>query len=63
MKKSQREIINITALVIILIVAFNISNLFNNSIKEENNLGNTQDINPAVTNETELEVKQKWQKK
>ena len=58
MKKSQREIINITALVIILIVAFNISNLFNNSIKEENNLGNTQDINPAVTNETELEVKE-----
>jgi polysaccharide deacetylase 2 family uncharacterized protein YibQ len=58
LKKSQREIINIIALVIILIVAFNISNLFNKSIKEENNLGNNQDINPAVTNETELEVKE-----
>ncbi len=58
MKKSQREIINITTLVIILIVAFNISNFFNNSIKEENNIHNTQDVNPAVTNETELEVKE-----
>lgn len=58
MKKSQREIINITALVIILIVAFNISNLFNNSIKEENNLRNAQNVNPAATNETELEIKE-----
>ena len=58
MKKSQREIINIIALVIILIVAFNISNLFNNSIKEENNLPNTQNINPTTTNETEIEVKE-----
>ena len=58
MKKSQREIINIIALVIILIVAFNISNLFNNSIKEEDNLRNTQDVNPATTNEIELEVKE-----
>ena len=58
MKKSQREIINIIALVIILIIAFNISNLFNKSIKEENNLRNTQNINPATTNETELEVKE-----
>jgi polysaccharide deacetylase 2 family uncharacterized protein YibQ len=58
LKKNQREIINIIALVIILIVAFNISNLFNNSIKEENNLGNTQNANPTTTNETELEVKE-----
>lgn len=58
LKKSQREIINITALVIILIVAFNISNLFNNSIKEENNLRNAQNVNPAATNETELEIKE-----
>ncbi|HCL90454.1 MAG TPA: hypothetical protein DHW70_03945 [Candidatus Atribacteria bacterium] len=58
MKKSQREIINIIALVIILIIAFNISNLFNKSIKEENNLRNTQNIKPATTNETELEVKE-----
>ena len=58
MKKSQKEIINIIALVIILIVAFNISNLFNNSIKEENNLRNNQNVDPTTTNETELEVKE-----
>lgn len=58
MKKSQREIINIIALVIILIVAFNISNLFNKSIKEENDLRNTQNINPTSINEMELEVKE-----
>jgi len=58
LKKSQREIINIIALVIILIIAFNISNLFNNSIKEENNLRNTQNANPTTTNEIELEVKE-----
>ena len=59
MKKSQREIINVTALVIILIIAFNISNLFNKSIKEENNLRNTQNANPTfTTNEVELEVKE-----
>jgi len=58
LKKSQREIINIIALVIILIVAFNISNLFNKSIKEENNLRNTQNTNPTSTNEIELEVKE-----
>ncbi len=58
MRKSQREIINIIALVIILIVAFNISNLFNKSIKEENSLRNTQNTNPTTTNEIELEVKE-----
>ena len=58
MKKSQREIINIIALVIILIIAFNISNLFNKSIKEENNLRNTQNASPTTTNEIELEVKE-----
>ena len=58
MKKSQREIINIITLVIILIIAFNISNLFNNSIKEENNLRNTQNANSTTTNEIELEVKE-----
>ena len=58
MKKSQREIINIIALVIILIVAFNISNLFNKSIKEENSLRNTQNANLATTNEIELEIKE-----
>lgn len=58
MKKNQREIINIIALVIILIVAFNISNLFNKSIKEENSLRNTQNANSTTTNEIELEVKE-----
>lgn len=58
MKKSQREIINVIALVIILIITFGISNLFNKSIKEENNLRNTQNANPATTNEVELEVKE-----
>jgi len=58
LKKSQREIINVIALVIILIITFGISNLFNKSIKEENNLRNTQNANPATTNEVELEVKE-----
>jgi len=58
LKKSQREIINVIALVIILIITFGISNLFNKSIKEENNLRNTQNANPATTNEAELEVKE-----
>lgn len=58
MKKSQREIINVIALVIILIITFGISNLFNKSIKEENNLRNTQNANPATTNKVELEVKE-----
>jgi polysaccharide deacetylase 2 family uncharacterized protein YibQ len=58
LKKNQREIINITALVIILIIAFNVSNLFNKSIKEENNLLNTQNAKPTTTNEIELEVKE-----
>jgi len=58
LKKNQREIINIVALVIILIIAFNISNLFNKSIKEEDNLRNTQDVNPTATNEIEIEVKE-----
>lgn len=59
MKKSQREIINIIALVIILIIAFNFSNLFNESIKEENSFLNTHDADPTTTtNEVELEVKE-----
>jgi len=59
LKKSQREIINIIALVIILVIAFSISNLFNKSIKEENNLPNTQNANSTTTtNEIELEVKE-----
>ena len=58
MKKSQREIINIIALVIILVIAFSISNLFNKSIKEENSLRNTQNANSTTTNEVELEVKE-----
>ena len=58
MKKSQREIINIIALVIILVLAFSISNLFNKSIKEEKNLHNTQSANLTTTNEIELEVKE-----
>ena len=59
MKKNQREIINIIALVIILVIAFNISNLFNKSIKEENSFRNTQDANPTTTtNEIELEVEE-----
>jgi len=58
LKKSQREIINIIALVIILVIAFSISNLFNKSIKEENSLHNTQNANLTTTNEIELEVKE-----
>jgi len=58
LKKNQREIINIIALVIILIVAFNISNLFNKSIKEENNLHNAQNANLTTTNEIKLEIKE-----
>lgn len=59
MKKSQREIINIIALVIILIIAFNFSNLFNESIKEENSFLNTHDADSTTTtNEVELEVKE-----
>ncbi|GAH28586.1 unnamed protein product, partial [marine sediment metagenome] len=58
MKKSQREIINVTALVIILVIAFSISNLFNKSIKEENSLRNAQNANQTTTNEVELEVKE-----
>jgi polysaccharide deacetylase 2 family uncharacterized protein YibQ len=59
LKKNQREIINIIALVIILVIAFNISNLFNKSIKEENSFRNTQDANPTTTtNEVELEVEE-----
>jgi polysaccharide deacetylase 2 family uncharacterized protein YibQ len=50
--------INIIALVIILIIAFNISNLFNKSIKEENNLHNTQNANPITTNEIDLKTKE-----
>lgn len=58
MKKGQREIINIIALAIILIAAFSISNLFNKSIKEGNNLGNSQNTNLMTTNEVELNVKE-----
>ena len=58
MKKSQREIINIITLVIILIVVFNISNLFNKSIKEENNFTNTQNVDPTTVDKTELEIKE-----
>jgi hypothetical protein len=59
LKKNQREIINIIALVIILVIAFNISNLFNKSIKEENSFRNTQDAKPTTTtNEVELEVEE-----
>ena len=58
MKKNQKEIINIIALVIILIIAFNISDLFNKSIKEENSHRNTQDTNLTTTNEVELKVKE-----
>jgi len=58
LKKSQREIINVTALVIILVIAFSISNLFNKSIKEENSLRNAQNANQTTTNEVELEVKE-----
>ena len=58
MKKSQRETINIIALVIILIIAFNISNLFKKSIKEENSLHNSQSANLIAANEIEPEVKE-----
>jgi len=58
LKKSQREIINIITLVIILIVVFNISNLFNKSIKEENNFTNTQNVDPTTVDKTELEIKE-----
>jgi polysaccharide deacetylase 2 family uncharacterized protein YibQ len=58
LKKSQREIINIIALVIILIIAFSISNLFKKSINEENSPHNTQSANLSTTNEIELAVKE-----
>ncbi len=58
MKKNNREIINIIALVIILVIAFSISNLFNKSIKEENSLRNAQNANPTTTNEVEVELKE-----
>ena len=58
MKKNHREIINILVLVIILVIAFSVSNLFNKSIKEENSLRNTQNANSTTTNEVELEVKE-----
>ena len=58
MKKSQREIINIIALVIILIIAFSISNLFKKSVNEENSPHNTQSANLSTTNEIELVVKE-----
>lgn len=46
-------------MVIILIIAFNFSNLFNESIKEENSFLNTHDADPTTTtNEVELEVKE-----
>jgi len=56
LKKSQREIINIIALVIILVIVFSISNLFKKSINEENSPHNTQSANLTTTNEIDLEV-------
>ncbi len=58
MKKNQSEIINVIALVIILIIAFNISNLFNKSIKEENSFRDPQNTNPKTNIKVELEVEE-----
>ncbi|MBC8499356.1 MAG: divergent polysaccharide deacetylase family protein [Candidatus Atribacteria bacterium] len=58
MKKNHREIINVTVLVIILIAAFSISNLFNKSIKEESKFQNIQNTAVISANEKVPEVKE-----
>lgn len=58
MKKNHREIINVTVLVIILIAAFSISNLFNKSIKEESKFQNIQNNAVISANEKVPEVKE-----
>jgi len=58
LKKNHREIINVTVLVIILIAAFSISNLFNKSIKEERKFQNIQNTAVISANEKVPEVKE-----
>jgi len=58
LKKNHREIINVTVLVIILIAAFSISNLFNKSIKEESKFQNIQNTAVISANEKVPEVKE-----
>jgi len=58
LKKNQREIINIIALVIILIAAFSISNLFNKSIKEESKFQNIQNTTLISADEKAPEVEE-----
>jgi len=58
LKKNHREIINVTVLVIILIAAFSISNLFNKSIKEESKFQNIQNNAVISANEKVPEVKE-----
>lgn len=56
MKKNLREIINIITLVIILVVAFGISNLLNRSFQEENKLQNTKNAALITNNEKKPET-------
>ena len=58
MNKNQRKIINILALVVIMVVVFNISILFNRTIKKGNDLQDNQNTKPIVANEIGLEVKE-----
>jgi len=56
LKKNLREIINIITLVIILVVAFGISNLLNRSFQEENKLQNTKNAALITNNEKKPET-------
>jgi polysaccharide deacetylase 2 family uncharacterized protein YibQ len=56
LKKNLREIINIITLVIILVAAFEISNLFNRSFPEENKLQNAKNAALITNNEKKPET-------
>ena len=58
MEKNRREIINVVTLVIILIAAFSISNLFNKSFKEESKIQNTQNAISISANEKVPEIEE-----
>jgi len=58
LEKNRREIINVVTLVIILIAAFSISNLFNKSFKEESKIQNTQNAISISANEKVPEIEE-----
>ncbi|MBU4362078.1 divergent polysaccharide deacetylase family protein [bacterium] len=58
LEKNRREIINVAALVIILIAAFSISNLFNKSFKEESKIQSTQNAISISANEKVPEIEE-----